>query len=45
MDNTEKEQGKEKASFKNGDCNYVVDRLLNPRLFQFLIKQALKAKL
>ena len=28
---------KENASFRDGDCNYVVDRLLNPRLFQFLI--------
>jgi len=32
---------KENASFRDGDCNYVVDRLLNPRLFEFLIKTKL----
>mgnify|MGYP001245018305 CR=1 FL=1 len=29
---------KKNASFRNGECNYVVDRFLNPRLFQFLLK-------
>ena len=29
---------KENASFKNGDCNYVVDKVVNPVLFEFLIK-------
>ena len=32
---------KENASFKNGDCNYVVDKVVNPVLFEFLIKTKL----
>ena len=33
---------KKNASFRNGECNYVVDRFMNPRLFQFLFKTKLK---
>ena len=35
---------KEKASFKNGDCNYVVDRYVNPHLFIFLLDTTNKDK-
>ena len=32
---------KENASFRDGDCNYVVDKVVNPVLFEFLIKTKL----
>ena len=35
---------KEKASFKNGDCNYVVDRYVNAHLFKFLLDTTNKDK-
>ena len=36
---------KEKASFKNGDCNYVVDRHVNFHLFTLLLDTTNKVKL
>jgi hypothetical protein len=35
---------KKNASFKNGDCNYVVDRYVNAHLFKFLLDKSNKDK-